>query len=59
MIEREWISDLAADLGVTPSEAKLAITLARNGRAELIAAVVAGQMTVRKALIAARETMAS
>jgi hypothetical protein len=57
--DREWLSELAADLGVAPKEVAAAIALLRSGRADLVAAVVARRMTVRKALIAAREIGAS
>jgi hypothetical protein len=54
MIDRVWLNELAADLGIAPKEATTAITLMRTGRSYLVAAVLAGRMTVREALAAAR-----
>jgi hypothetical protein len=45
---------LAAALRVDPRELKLAVQLMRSGRADLIAAVIAGRSTVRQALASAQ-----
>jgi hypothetical protein len=48
------ITDLAVRIGIDPGEAERAIALARSGNSDLIAKVMAGRMTVRQALAAAK-----
>jgi hypothetical protein len=59
MTDREWLNELAGDLGVTPKEVATAIVLLRTGRSDLLTAVVAKRMTICEALTAARKAAAS
>ena len=51
------VAGLTADLGIGPKEVSIAVALIRSEREDLIAAVMAGRLTVRAALAAAREAV--
>jgi hypothetical protein len=60
MINRQQeINDVAVAIGIDLREAALGVQLARTGRADLIAEVIAGRMTIRAALARAEPSHAS
>jgi hypothetical protein len=50
----EQLTELADDLHAAPREVAAAIALVRTGRIDLVTEVIAGRMTVHKALTTAR-----
>jgi hypothetical protein len=55
--QQQVVLTIAAHLGADPKEVGLAVALARTGRTDLLAAVMARRIDVRAALQAARSTL--